>query len=101
MNQKLIVVLIVINGYQVEDSKANVWLVRVVPNGHHAFPHYPLWNVLAQRLSKIGIKTGTFYCPRHSSWCLRQGWKIMPTMILMMPSAGDDGPNIAIYEKVS
>ena len=72
--------------------------MRVVPHGHKPFPNYPLWNVVANRLSRIGIQTGTFYCPRHNSWCLRQGWKIVPAMILAMPSKDDRGPKIEVYQ---
>ena len=84
--------------YQVEDSKSTVWAVRVVPHGHKPFPNYPLWNVVANRLSRIGIQTGTFYCPRHNSWCLRQGWKIVPAMILAMPAKDERGPKIEVYQ---
>lgn len=86
---------------EVEDSKSTVWAVRVVPHGHKPFPNYPLWNVVANRLSRIGIKTGTFYCPRHNSWCLRQGWKIVPAMILAMPTRDDRGPKIEVYQGAS
>ncbi|KAL5262176.1 hypothetical protein ACHWQZ_G007771 [Mnemiopsis leidyi] len=83
---------------EVEDSKSTVWAVRVVPHGHKPFPNYPLWNVVAKRLSRIGIQTGTFYCPRHNSWCLRQAWKIVPAMILAMPTKDGRGPKIEVYQ---
>ena len=100
-SQHLLVTLSVVKLHstnQVEDSKSTVWVVRVVPHGHKPFPHYPLWNVLAKRLSRIGIQTGTFYCPRHNTWCLRQGWKIVPAMILAMPTKQDNGPKIEVYQ---
>eukprot|EP00116_Pleurobrachia_bachei_P001021 sb/3461283/ len=84
---------------EVEDSKSTVWAVRVVPHGHKPFPNYPLWNVVSRRLSRIGIQTGTFYCPRHNSWCLRQGWKIVPALIIAMPSGDEKGsPRIEVYQ---
>lgn len=83
---------------EVEDSKSTVWAVRVVPHGHKPFPNYPLWNVVANRLSRIGIQSGTFYCPRHNTWCLRQGWKVMPALILAMPAKDDRGNNIEVYQ---
>lgn len=83
---------------EVEDSKSTVWAVRVVPHGHHPFPAYPLWNSIAKRLGRVGVQTGTFHCPRHNSWCLRQGWKIVPTLILAMPAGPDHNPRIEIYQ---
>ncbi|XP_019626518.1 PREDICTED: E3 ubiquitin-protein ligase RNF103-like [Branchiostoma belcheri] len=69
---------------EVEDTKDSVWLVQVIPEDHIPLLGPRQWKSLVRKVSRFGIRTGTFKCQLDRKLCWRKGWD-RPSLALALP----------------
>ncbi|CAH1277036.1 RNF103 [Branchiostoma lanceolatum] len=69
---------------EVEDTKDSVWLVQVIPEDHIPLLGPQQWKSLVRKVSRFGIRTGTFKCHLDRKLCWRKGWD-RPSLALALP----------------
>ncbi|KAM6953310.1 E3 ubiquitin-protein ligase RNF103 [Aplochiton taeniatus] len=68
----------------VEDTKDGIWLVQVIAQDRKALLSKANWGKLVQKVSQLGIRTGTFNCSSDVRYCHKRGW-MRSTLIMSVP----------------
>nr|XP_023655801.1 E3 ubiquitin-protein ligase RNF103 [Paramormyrops kingsleyae] len=68
----------------VEDTKDGIWLVQVIAKDREPLLTKANWGKMVQKVSKFGIRTGTFNCSSDPRYCRKRGW-LKSTLIMSVP----------------
>ncbi|XP_054765466.2 E3 ubiquitin-protein ligase RNF103-like [Lytechinus pictus] len=71
---------------EVEDKKDSIWLVQVIPGNHGPLLGKRAWSTVVKKLSRFGIRHGTFDCSIDPRICPQKNWN-QPLLLLAMPQA--------------
>uniref|UniRef100_UPI00358DE7A8 E3 ubiquitin-protein ligase RNF103 n=1 Tax=Myxine glutinosa TaxID=7769 RepID=UPI00358DE7A8 len=83
---------------QVEDSKDSVWLVQITCGfHHHSLLTRAEWKEVVQKVSRFGIRTGTFHCSMDPRFCIKRRW-LGPRLILAVPQTNTSKGKVDLYE---
>ncbi|XP_070541088.1 E3 ubiquitin-protein ligase RNF103-like [Ptychodera flava] len=80
---------------EVEDKKDSVWVVQVIPKGRNAYLPDPSWSLLVKKISRFGVRTGTFDCSTDPRFCDRKGWT-RSNLILTLPQGRKPKDNVVM-----
>ncbi|XP_071491657.1 E3 ubiquitin-protein ligase RNF103-like [Diadema antillarum] len=69
---------------EVEDKKDSVWLVQVIPRNNGPLLGRKAWSTVVKKLSRFGIRHGTFDCSIDPIICKQKHWNL-PLLLLAMP----------------
>ncbi|XP_071947203.1 E3 ubiquitin-protein ligase RNF103-like [Antedon mediterranea] len=69
---------------EVEDKKDSVWVIQVVPPDRPPLHSKNSWKTIRRKVSKFGIRTGTFNCSLDTNFCLMKNW-LEQSVLLAMP----------------
>ncbi|XP_053314118.1 E3 ubiquitin-protein ligase RNF103 isoform X1 [Spea bombifrons] len=81
----------------VEDTKDGIWLVQVVANGRSPLVSTVHWEKMMKKVSKFGIRTGTFNCSSDPRYCRKRGW-IRSTLIMSVPQTSTSKGKVMLKE---
>lgn len=73
---------------EVEDTKAGSWLIEIVPYGNSpsVLKRRKQWKMLRKKVSRFGIRTGTFICDNDPTLCWKHDW-YDASLVLSMPKS--------------
>ena len=80
---------------EVEDTKAGSWLVDVIPEGHSSLLRCKQWSSLKRKISRFGIRIGTFSCENDPRLCIKYGWH-RPSLAISMPQGNQPKGNVVL-----
>lgn len=80
---------------EVEDTKAGTWLVDVIPQGHASLLRRKQWVALKRKISRFGIRIGTFNCENDLRLCIKYGWH-EPSLVISMPQGNQPKGNVIL-----
>lgn len=80
---------------EVEDTKAATWLVDVIPEGHSSFLRRKQWVALKRKISRFGIRIGTFSCQNELTLCRKYGWR-KPSLVISTPQGNHPKGNVIL-----
>ena len=80
---------------EVEDTKAGTWLVDVIPEGRSSLLSKKQWQLLKRKISRFGIRIGTFSCQNDLRLCVKYGWN-KPALIISMPKGNLPKGNVIL-----
>ncbi|XP_018585934.1 E3 ubiquitin-protein ligase RNF103 [Scleropages formosus] len=81
----------------VEDTKDGIWLVQVVAKDRDPLLSKSNWGKMVQKVSKFGIRTGTFNCSSDPRYCRRRGW-LKSTLIMSVPQTNTSKGKVMLKE---
>ncbi|XP_061581961.1 E3 ubiquitin-protein ligase RNF103 [Cololabis saira] len=81
----------------VEDTKDGIWLVQVVAQDQEALLSHTSWGKMVQKVSRFGIRTGTFNCSSDHRSCLKRGWQ-RSTLIMSAPKTSASKGKVMLKE---
>ncbi|XP_063313698.1 E3 ubiquitin-protein ligase RNF103 isoform X1 [Pelobates fuscus] len=81
----------------VEDTKDGIWLVQVVANDRSPLVSKDHWEKMVKKVTKFGIRTGTFNCSSDPRYCKKRGW-IRSTLIMSVPQTSTSKGNVMLKE---
>lgn len=80
---------------EVEDTKAGTWLVDVIPEGQSSLLRSKQWLSLKRKVSRFGIRIGTFMCENDPRLCIKYGW-YRPSLAISMPQGDQPKGNVIL-----
>ena len=80
---------------EVEDTKAGTWLVDVIPRSHASLLRRKQWLALKRKISRFGIRIGTFNCENDHRLCIKYGWH-EPSLVISMPQGNQPKGNVIL-----
>ncbi|XP_068023796.1 E3 ubiquitin-protein ligase RNF103 isoform X1 [Melanerpes formicivorus] len=81
----------------VEDTKDGIWLVQVIANGRSPLVGKVHWEKMVKKVSRFGIRTGTFNCSSDPRYCRRRGW-LKSTLIMSVPQTSTSKGKVTLKE---
>ncbi|XP_075565070.1 E3 ubiquitin-protein ligase RNF103 isoform X3 [Pelecanus crispus] len=81
----------------VEDTKDGIWLVQVVANDRSPLVGKVHWEKMVKKVSRFGIRTGTFNCSSDPRYCRRRGW-LKSTLIMSVPQTSTSKGKVMLKE---
>ncbi|KFO89661.1 E3 ubiquitin-protein ligase RNF103, partial [Buceros rhinoceros silvestris] len=81
----------------VEDTKDGIWLVQVIANDRSPLVGKVHWEKMVKKVSRFGIRTGTFNCSSDPRYCRRRGW-LKSTLIMSVPQTSTSKGNVMLKE---
>ncbi|KAM8940212.1 E3 ubiquitin-protein ligase RNF103 [Pelodytes ibericus] len=81
----------------VEDTKDGIWLVQVVANDRSPLVSKVHWEKMVKKVTKFGIRTGTFNCSSDPRYCRKRGW-IRSTLIMSVPQTSTSKGRVMLKE---
>ncbi|XP_071982382.1 E3 ubiquitin-protein ligase RNF103 isoform X2 [Engystomops pustulosus] len=81
----------------VEDTKDGIWLVQVVANDRSPLVSKVHWEKMVKKVTKFGIRTGTFNCSSDPRYCRKRGW-IRSTLIMSVPQTNTSKGKVMLKE---
>ncbi|XP_073505239.1 E3 ubiquitin-protein ligase RNF103 isoform X1 [Phyllobates terribilis] len=81
----------------VEDTKDGIWLVQVVAHGRSPLVSKVHWEKMVKKVTKFGIRTGTFNCSSDPRYCRKRGW-MRSTLIMSVPQTNHSKGKVMLKE---
>ncbi|XP_044137299.1 E3 ubiquitin-protein ligase RNF103 [Bufo gargarizans] len=81
----------------VEDTKDGIWLVQVVANDRSPLVNKVHWEKMVKKVTKFGIRTGTFNCSSDPRYCRKRGW-VRSTLIMSVPQTNTSKGKVMLKE---
>ncbi|KAM9329877.1 E3 ubiquitin-protein ligase RNF103 isoform 2-T2 [Gastrophryne carolinensis] len=81
----------------VEDTKDGIWLVQVVANDRSPLVSKVHWEKMVKKVTKFGIRTGTFNCSSDPRYCRKRGW-LRSTLIMSVPQTSTSKGRVMLKE---
>ncbi|TRZ19100.1 hypothetical protein HGM15179_007939 [Zosterops borbonicus] len=81
----------------VEDTKDGIWLVQVIANDRSPLVGKVHWQKMVKKVSRFGIRTGTFNCSSDPRYCKRRGW-LKSTLIMSVPQTSTSKGKVMLKE---
>ncbi|XP_028938841.1 E3 ubiquitin-protein ligase RNF103 [Ornithorhynchus anatinus] len=81
----------------VEDTKDGIWLVQVIANDRSPLVGKVHWEKMVKKVSRFGIRTGTFNCSSDPRYCRRRGW-VRSTLIMSVPQTSTSKGKVMLKE---
>ncbi|XP_066485013.1 E3 ubiquitin-protein ligase RNF103 isoform X2 [Tiliqua scincoides] len=81
----------------VEDTKDGIWLVQVIANDRSPLMGKVHWEKMVKKVSRFGIRTGTFNCSSDPRYCRRRGW-VRSTLIMSVPQTSTSKGKVMLKE---
>ncbi|KAM4809005.1 E3 ubiquitin-protein ligase RNF103 isoform 1-T1 [Rhinophrynus dorsalis] len=81
----------------VEDTKDGIWLVQVVANDRSPLVSRVHWEEMVKKVTKFGIRTGTFNCSSDPRYCRKRGW-LRSTLIMSVPQTSTSKGKVMLKE---
>ncbi|XP_054849001.1 E3 ubiquitin-protein ligase RNF103 isoform X2 [Eublepharis macularius] len=81
----------------VEDTKDGIWLVQVIANDRRPLMEKVHWEQMVKKVSRFGIRTGTFNCSSDPRYCRRRGW-VRSTLIMSVPQTRTSKGKVMLKE---
>ncbi|KAF4791326.1 E3 ubiquitin-protein ligase RNF103 isoform X2 [Turdus rufiventris] len=81
----------------VEDTKDGIWLVQVIANGRNPLVGKVHWEKMVKKVSRFGIRAGTFNCSSDPRYCKRRGW-LKSTLIMSVPQTSTSKGKVMLKE---
>ncbi|KGL91257.1 E3 ubiquitin-protein ligase RNF103, partial [Charadrius vociferus] len=81
----------------VEDTKDGIWLVQVIANDRNPLVGKVHWEKMVKKVSRFGIRTGTFNCSSDPRYCRRRGW-LKSTLIMSVPQTSTSKGKVMLKE---
>ncbi|KAJ7408444.1 E3 ubiquitin-protein ligase RNF103 isoform X2 [Willisornis vidua] len=81
----------------VEDTKDGIWLVQVIANDRSPLVGKVHWEKMVKKVSRFGIRTGTFNCSSDPRYCKRRGW-LKSTLIMSVPQTSTSKGRVMLKE---
>lgn len=81
----------------VEDTKDGIWLVQVVANDRAPLAGKVHWEKMVKKVSRFGIRTGTFNCSSDPTYCRKRGW-VRSTLIMSVPQTSTSKGKVMLKE---
>uniref|UniRef100_A0A8C3K1F2 Ring finger protein 103 n=2 Tax=Calidris pygmaea TaxID=425635 RepID=A0A8C3K1F2_9CHAR len=81
----------------VEDTKDGIWLVQVIANDRSPLMGKVHWEKMVKKVSRFGIRTGTFNCSSDPRYCRRRGW-LKSTLIMSVPQTSTSKGKVMLKE---
>ncbi|XP_072493035.1 E3 ubiquitin-protein ligase RNF103 [Notamacropus eugenii] len=81
----------------VEDTKDGIWLVQVIASDRSPLVGKVHWEKMVKKVSRFGIRTGTFNCSSDPRYCRRRGW-IRSTLIMSVPQTSTSKGKVMLKE---
>ncbi|KAG8453341.1 hypothetical protein GDO86_000108 [Hymenochirus boettgeri] len=81
----------------VEDTKDGIWLVQVIANDRSPLVSRTHWEKMVKKVTKFGIRTGTFNCSSDPRYCRRRGWT-RSTLIMSVPQTSTSKGKVMLKE---
>ncbi|EDK98944.1 ring finger protein 103, isoform CRA_c, partial [Mus musculus] len=81
----------------VEDTKDGIWLVQVIANDRSPLVGKIHWEKMVKKVSRFGIRTGTFNCSSDPRYCRRRGW-VRSTLIMSVPQTSTSKGKVMLKE---
>lgn len=81
----------------VEDTKDGIWLVQVVANDRSPLVSRVHWEKVVKKVTKFGIRTGTFNCSSDPRYCRKRGW-VRSTLIMSVPQTNTSKGKVMLKE---
>lgn len=81
----------------VEDTKDGIWLVQVIANDRSPLVGKVHWEKMVKKVSRFGIRTGTFNCSSDPRYCRRRGW-LKSTLIMSVPQTSTSKGKVMLKE---
>lgn len=81
----------------VEDTKDGIWLVQVVANDRSPLVSKVHWEKMVKKVTKFGIRTGTFNCSSDPKYCRKRGW-MRSTLIMSVPQTSTSKGRVMLKE---
>lgn len=81
----------------VEDTKDGIWLVQVIAKDRCPLMEKVYWEKMVKKVSRFGIRTGTFNCSSDPRYCLRRGW-VRSTLIMSVPQTNTSKGKVMLKE---
>ncbi|NWJ09545.1 RN103 ligase, partial [Crypturellus undulatus] len=81
----------------VEDTKDGIWLVQVIANDRSPLVSKVHWEKMVKKVSRFGIRTGTFNCSSDPRYCKRRGW-LKSTLIMSVPQTSTSKGKVMLKE---
>uniref|UniRef100_S4R9V9 Ring finger protein 103 n=1 Tax=Petromyzon marinus TaxID=7757 RepID=S4R9V9_PETMA len=82
---------------QVEDTKDGVWLVQISCKKKHFMLEPKEWKEVVKKVSRFGIRTGTFHCSLDPRFCMKRGW-LGPSLIMAVPLTNTSKGKVVLKE---
>ncbi|XP_060112727.1 E3 ubiquitin-protein ligase RNF103 isoform X2 [Heteronotia binoei] len=81
----------------VEDTKDGIWLVQVIAKDKRPLMGKVHWEQMVKKVSRFGIRTGTFNCSSDPRSCRRRGW-VRSTLIMSVPQTTTSKGKVMLKE---
>ncbi|KAI5939777.1 E3 ubiquitin-protein ligase RNF103 [Manis javanica] len=81
----------------VEDTKDGIWLVQVIANDRSPLVGKIHWEKMVKKVSRFGIRTGTFNCSSDPRYCRKRGW-VRSTLIMSVPQTSTSKGKVMLKE---
>ncbi|XP_075050087.1 E3 ubiquitin-protein ligase RNF103 isoform X1 [Mixophyes fleayi] len=81
----------------VEDTKDGIWLVQVIANDRSPLVSRVHWEKMVKKVTKFGIRTGTFNCSSDPRYCRKRGW-MRSTLIMSVPQTSTSKGKVMLKE---
>ncbi|XP_073418184.1 E3 ubiquitin-protein ligase RNF103 isoform X1 [Dendrobates tinctorius] len=81
----------------VEDTKDGIWLVQVVAHDRSPLVSKVHWEKMVKKVTKFGIRTGTFNCSSDPRYCRKRGW-MRSTLIMSVPQTNHSKGKVMLKE---
>ncbi|KAM4052292.1 E3 ubiquitin-protein ligase RNF103 isoform 1-T1 [Anomaloglossus baeobatrachus] len=81
----------------VEDTKDGIWLVQVVAHSRSPLVSKVHWEKMVKKVTKFGIRTGTFNCSSDPRYCKKRGW-MRSTLIMSVPQTNHSKGKVMLKE---
>ncbi|XP_072262700.1 E3 ubiquitin-protein ligase RNF103 isoform X2 [Pyxicephalus adspersus] len=81
----------------VEDTKDGIWLVQVVAHDRSPLVSKVHWEKMVKKVTKFGIRTGTFNCSSDPRYCRKRGW-VRSTLIMSVPQTSTSKGKVMLKE---
>nr|XP_009926452.1 PREDICTED: E3 ubiquitin-protein ligase RNF103 [Haliaeetus albicilla] len=81
----------------VEDTKDGIWLVQVIANDRSPLVGKVHWEKMVKKVSRFGIRAGTFNCSSDPRYCRRRGW-LKSTLIMSVPQTSTSKGKVMLKE---
>ncbi|XP_063781113.1 E3 ubiquitin-protein ligase RNF103 isoform X1 [Pseudophryne corroboree] len=81
----------------VEDTKDGIWLVQVIANDRSPLVSRVHWEKMVKKVTKFGIRAGTFNCSSDPRYCRKRGW-MRSTLIMSVPQTSTSKGKVMLKE---
>nr|XP_033807943.1 E3 ubiquitin-protein ligase RNF103 isoform X2 [Geotrypetes seraphini] len=81
----------------VEDTKDGIWLVQVIVSDRSPLVDRVHWEKMVKKVSRFGIRTGTFNCSNDPRYCKKRGW-VRSTLVMSVPQTTTSKGKVMLKE---